>query len=228
VLREYSGLEDLFLGLDLRAPFKTRKIDLAVTLGVSLPLASFEPKQPEHTFEFVDEGGTTMNQFTYRYYYPLGKGITIAHLGGMVKYRTSQWAFSTRMDYQHGLKDGKSFEWRHQLNSDDEFEYRQDPFTYRLPDSFTYVAEIEYQPLPWFDIFLNVSGYMASKGWTSSLEDLKIALPEQSFTMVSPGFEIIVTPKLWLRERINFSVAGKSYEAPFGFQTSVIYNFFPF
>jgi hypothetical protein len=225
---EYSGFEDLFLGLDLRAPFKTKKVDLAVTLGVNLPVAAFEPKKPEHTYELVDEGEYDMDKFTYHYYYPLGKGLAIAQVGGMVKYRTSQWAFSARLDYQHGLKDGESFDWRHQLDSNEEFEYRRDPFTYRLPDSFLYSAEAEYQPLPWFDIFMNLSGYNSSRGWSSAQEGLKVAMPDQSFFVVSPGFEIIVTPKLWLREKINFSIAGKSYEAPFGFQTSLIYNFFLF
>jgi hypothetical protein len=97
-----------------------------------------------------------------------------------------------------------------------------------MPDSFSYFAEAEYQPLPWFDIFLNVSGYTSANGWTSHQDDLKVALPDQAFIVVSPGFEIIVTPRLWLRERIDFSVAGKNYEAPFSFQTTVIYNFFPF
>jgi hypothetical protein len=146
----------------------------------------------------------------------------------MMKYRMTKWAFSTRIDYQHGLKDGTSFEWIHQLNNNNEFEYRQDPFTYRLPDSFSYAAEAEYQPLPWFDVFLNVSGFHASAGWTSSQEDLKVALPDQSVIFLNPGFEIIITPQLWLRERMAFTLTGKSHEAPFGFQTTLLYNFFPF
>jgi len=227
VLKEYSGLEDLFVGLDLRAPLKTRKVDVGLTLGASLPVSSFEPERPEHSFEAVTEGDATTNNFTYRYYYPLGKGIIIAQIGGIIKYRMTKWAFSTRVDYQHGLKDGESFEWKHQLTNN-VFEYRQEPFTYRLPDSFSYAMEAEYQPLPWFDLFLNVSGFNASKGWTSLPEDLKLALPDQSVVFISPGFEIIVTPKLWLRERINFAVSGKNHEASFGFQTTLMYNFFPF
>ncbi|MEX1240711.1 MAG: hypothetical protein WEB30_13380 [Cyclobacteriaceae bacterium] len=228
VTKEYSGLEDLYVGVDLRAPINTRKVDISLTLGATLPVASYEPKEPEHSFEVQQEAGMNTNAFTYRYYYPLGRGIVIAQLGGMVKYRLPKWAFSARVDYQHGLKDGKSYEWIHQLDNNSEFEYRQDPFTYRLPDSFSYFAEAEYQPLPWFDIFLNVSGFNASRGWTSPQEDLKVALPDQSGIFLNPGFEIIITPRLWFRERITFALSGKSHEAPFGFQTTLLYNFFPF
>ena len=228
ILHEYAGLEDLSLGLDLRAPLNTRKIDIALTLGATLPVARFEAKKPDHSFESLQEGGANMHQFTYRYHYPLGKGITVAQLGGMVKYRAAKWALATRVDYQHGLKDGTSLEWRHQLNDDGVFEYRQDPFMYRLADAFSWFAEAEYQPLPWFDLFVNLSGYHASNGWTTTAEDLKIALPDQSLMRLSPGFEIIVTPRLWLRERLNFSLSGKNHEAPFGFETTVMYNLFPF
>jgi hypothetical protein len=224
----YSGLEDLFVAVDLRAPLKTPKIDLALTLGAYLPVSSSEPHKPDHSLEYVQKDDSQVNKFTYRYHYPLGKGTTVAQLGGMFKYRRAQWAVSARVDYQHALKDVKGFEWRHQLTADNTFEYRKDPFTYRFPDSFSFHTEGEYQPLPWFDTFLNISGYSSSGGWTSPQRDLRVALPDQLMIAVSTGFEILVTSKLWLRERINYTVTGKNYEAPFGVTTSLLYNFFPF
>jgi hypothetical protein len=228
VMREYSGVEDLYLAVDVRAPLKTRKFDFAVTLGASLPVTSGDPHRPGHTFEAQQENGSNLHRFVYHYNYPVGKGITTAQLGAVAKIRTPRWAFSARVDYTHGLSDGESYEWRHQLTDDGTFEYRQDGFSYRLPDSYSYFAETEYQPLPWFDLFLNVAGYTAFDGWTASQEDLKIAIPYQAAWTISPGFEIVITPRLWLRERINFSVSGKNYEAPLAFQTSIMYNFFPF
>jgi hypothetical protein len=228
VITEYAGFEDVYVGIDLRAPLRTRKADLGLTLGMTFPSAPAEPAQPEHSFEALEENGSSMHQFIYRYNNRLGKGVPIARIGGMAKYRLAQWAFSARVDYQHGLKDGDSFEWRHQLTTDGQFEYRSDPYSYRQPDSFFYFTEAEYQPLPWFDIFLNVSGHIARNGWTSSQGDIRLATPYQSSWILCPGFEIIVTPRLWLRERISYTVAGKNYEAPFGFETSLLYNFFPF
>lgn len=230
VIREYSGLEDVYAAIDLRAPLPTRKLDVALTLGMNLPTASVEPAQPEHSFQSSEENGSTVHQFIYRYNNRLGKGVPIARIGGMIKYRLPRWAFSGRLDYQHGMKDGESFEWRHQLNSNGQFEYRRDPYSYRQADTFFYYGEVEFQPMPWFDIFINVAGHVAQDGWssTASQPDMKLATPYEASWIVSPGFEIIVTPRLWLRERISYSVAGKNYEAPLGFETSLVYNFFPF
>lgn len=226
VTTEYSGLEDVYVGLDLRAPLKTRKVDLALTLGISLPSAPVEPAQPEHSFRVVDEHGSTTNSFTYRYSNRLGKGIPIARLGGMAKFRRAHWALTTRFDYEYGLKQGTSSEWRHQLTQDGEFEYRRDPFSYRQPDSFFFLAEVEYQTSPTIDVFLDVASHIAMNGWTTPQDDMKLATPYQSIWSVCPGVEILVTPKVWLRERISFSLAGKNHEAPVGFETSLHYNFF--
>ena len=225
---EYSGFQDLFLAVDLRAPLNTRKYDLALTLAAILPVAPFEPPTPDHSFEHAQTDGVNTHKFFYRYKYPPGKGITRARVGAMAKYRLSRFAFSGRVDYQHGLSEGESFEWRHQLNSNGSFDYRKDPFNYRLPDLFSYFAEIEYQPRPRWDIFLNVSGHTAYRGWTESQENVKVAIPYQNSWVASPGFEILLTPKLWVREKLNFPLAGRSYEAPFSLETSLLYNFFPF
>lgn len=228
VQRIYSGFEDLFLGVDLRAPLKTRKFDIAIKLGATLPVARFEPPQPDHSFENTVEDGAALRKFAYRYRHPRGNGVVIARIGAMSKYRTTRFAFSAGIDYQHALKDGRSFEWRHQLNSDGAFEYRKDPFTYRLPDIFQYFAEVEYQARPRLDIFVHTSGHTGYRGWISFEEGLMVAIPFQNSWVVSPGFEFILTPRLWVRERLHFSIAGTSYEAPFSFETSLMYNFFPF
>ena len=47
VQRDFSGVDDLFIGVDLRAPLKTRKLDLAIALGAFLPTASSEPAPPQ-------------------------------------------------------------------------------------------------------------------------------------------------------------------------------------
>lgn len=228
VTRRYTGLEDLYVGVDLRAPLKTRKVDVAVALGLTLPLSPFEQEKPKHSFQSAEGQADAIHQFIYRYEYPRGTGITVARLGSFIKYRTARWAFSGRVDYAHGLKEGSGVEWRHQLNDDGTFDYRRDTFTYRLADSFSYYGELEYQAGRWLDVFLNASGHTAYRGWTSSQEDLKVATPYETSWVVSPGAEIMVTPRWWVRGRIDFSVAGKSFEAPLSTHVSAMYNVFPF
>ncbi len=226
VLHEYKGIEDLYVGLDLRAPLRTRKVDIAITFAATFPVANAVPDMPRHSFEAVEEGGFPYHKFVYRHYHSMGQGVMVGQVGGMVKYRSSTWAISARADYRHGLEEGQSHVWRHQLD-DGRFEYMKRPITYRIPDANYYFVEGEYQPLPWFDLFMIVSGHTAFKGWTSTADNLRVATPYQTSWVVSPGFEIIVTPRLWLRERINIAVAGKNYEAPLSFQTTMMYNFFP-
>ena len=226
VVKNHSGTEDLYVGVDMRAPLKTRKVDIAVTLGATLPTASYEPTVPEHSFESTRRDGDQIHKFTYRYHYPQGKGVTVASAGTMIKYRLAKFAFAARVDYAHGLTDGKSYEWRHQLTDDGTFEYRKDPFTYRLPDTFLYFAEIEYQPIPRLVVFAGGYGHTAFRGWTSSEEDLKVAVPYQNSWMISAGAEIIINRRLWVRERITLPVAARSYDAPVSFETTVMYNLF--
>lgn len=225
--RKYSGMDDLFLGVDLRAPLKTRKLDVAIALGALLPTARSAPPRPEHFFEVSQQDGNPMHRYIYRYHNPPGYGVAIASVGGKAKYRTARWAFSSGVDYRHGLEDGVTIEWRHQLTSDGMFEYRKIPVTYRLPDSFDYFAEVEFQPSPSVDLFVNASGYTAYRGWTSRQDDLKVAVPYQTVVICSPGVEILITPRLWLRERLDIALAGKNSNAILGAETTVMYNLFP-
>lgn len=228
IINKYSGLEDLFVGLDLRAPLKTRKFDVALGLGAYLPVATSEAQRPNHSYSLAERDGEPMQKFIYRYYYPQGQGVPVAQVGALIKYRMKAMAFSGRVDYQHGLEDATRVEWKHQFDAEDGFEYRKTTYTYRLPDSFSYFFEAEFQPRRWLDLFLNVSGHTAYRGWVSLDGDLKVAVPYQTIAICSPGAEILVTPRLWVRERLDIAVAGKNYDAPIAFETTVMYNLFPF
>ena len=223
----YSGVGDIFVGVDLRAPLSTRKLDIAVALGASLPTAHAQPPAPEHSFEVSQQDGAPLHRYVYRYHNPPGLGITVASVGARAKYRTARWAFSSGVDYRHGLKEGAGIEWKHQLTADGTFEYRKVPYTYRLPDSFDYFVEVEYQPSPSVDLILNASGFTAYHGWISSQDDLKVLVPYQTIALISPGVEILITPRLWLRERVDIALAGKNHDAILAAQTTVMYNIFP-
>lgn len=227
VERRYSGIGDLLLGVDLRAPLRTRKLDIAVAVAALLPSGTSEPSEPEHSFEASQQDGSPLHRYVYRYHNPPGNGVVIASVGAKAKYRTARWAFSSGVDYRHGLEDGTSIEWRHQLAPNGIFEYRKIPVTYRLPDSFDYFVEVEFQPSSSVDLFLNASGYTAYRGWTSRQDDLKVAVPYQTVLFCSPGVEILITPRLWLRERFDIALVGKNHDAILGAETTVMYNLFP-
>ena len=228
IINDYSGFEDLYVGLDFRAPLKTRSVDLALTLGAHIPTSRFEAERPRHSFEASGPESEALHRFTYRYNYAPGRGVTVGRIGGMAKYRSRQWAMSGRIDYEHGLVDGNGIDWIHQFTPESGFEYRSVPYSYRLPDSFSYFVEAEYQPLPSLDIFLNGSGFTAFRGWVASMDDLKVAIPYKTIVILSTGAEVLVTPRLWLRGRASVALAGKNVEAPIGFEATIMYNVFPF
>lgn len=228
VINDHSGFEDLYIGFDLRAPLKTRRVDLMLIVGAHLPTSRFDAQQPDHSFRTSGTESEPVHHFTYRYKYARGRGITVARIGGMTKYRSRQWAISGRVDYEHGLVDGSGIEWRHQFEPGSGFEYRSIPYTFRLPDLFVYFMEVEYQARPSLDLFINCSGWTAFRGWMSSIDDLKVAIPYRTVLVCSPGAEVLLTPRLWVRGRANIAVTGKNTEAPLGVEATVMYNIFPF
>jgi len=227
VENNYSGVRDLFLGVDLRAPFRSRKLDIALSLGAYIPTARSASRQPNHSFGTSTQDGSSIYQYSYRYHHPPGNGIVVGSIGAGAKYRTRQWAFSSGVSYRHGAKTGSGSEWKHQLTSSGEYEYRKEELAYRLPDAFNYFVEIEFQAARRVDIFINASGFTAYDGWISNADGLKVAVPYRTITLISPGAEILLTPKLWLRERLDISLAGKNHETILSFQTTLMYNFFP-
>lgn len=226
VQNSYSGMRDLFLGVDVRAPLRTRKFDVAVSLGAYIPTAPSGSQKPRHTFRAVTQDGSPLHQYSYHYHDAPGYGIVVGIIGATIKYRTSLWAFSSGVDYRHGTETGSGYAWKHQITSGGEFEYRKEKRTYRLPDAFNYFAEIELQASRRLNLFVNGSGVTAYDGWVSNADDLKVAVPYRTIILISPGVEILLTPKLWLRERLDLSLAGKNHEAVVALQTSIMYNFF--
>jgi hypothetical protein len=224
-LYNYTGLEDVIVTLDLRAPFKTKRLDIGLTTGISMPTAKYKPDRPSHSIEYVEDDLLPRFNFVYRYNDNLGKGVSILHVGGMIKYRLQHWAFSARMDYRHGLSDGDSYRWKHQLIGYETFDYRQENFRFRLPDTFDYYGEIEYQALPWFDLIMNVSGSHGQNGW-QTVGPYKVEVPDATLIMLNPGVELIVTPRLWFRQELQIPLAGKNVEGALTFYTSLLYNFF--
>lgn len=101
------------------------------------------------------------------------------------------------------------------------------PHLNRLPDSFNYFVEVEFQASRRVDLFVNASGFTAYDGWVSNADELKVAVPYRTIAVISPGAEILLTPKFWLRERLDVALAGKNHEAMIVLQTTIMYNFFP-
>lgn len=222
-IQKKNGLEDLLVALSARAPFTPKTLDLVVTGGIYIPTGKDEASEPEHT---VTDDGAGFRDITYRYNSTWGSGTLVTTFGGLLKYRSPYYAFTAAMMYNFPLGESEEVNWQHQLVNND-FEYEGERYAYQLPGLINFSVEIERQLAPWFDLSVLFYGKKSSGGW-DEIDGERLSRPEVSMFSFSPGYEILVTPKIWLRQRFSFPIMGKNEEAPFSISTSLVYNFFPF
>jgi hypothetical protein len=225
-INKKTGLEDLLVTLHIRAPFKTRKFDLVAGGGYFIPLSNGKASQPEHVIIEDQLGNNRFYNLIYTYRNHWGTGGNSIFAEGAFKYRSQRNAFSAVVNYQHSPGEGENVTWYHQLVNN-EFQYRSESYKFQSQDVLAWLIEYEYQFAPWFDFSMLLAGRQSARGW-DEINDVKVSKPASAVLNFSPGYEILVTPKIWLRQRIYFSVSGKSAEAPFIVSTSLVYNFFPF
>lgn len=221
-IRDKKGIEDLLVTISARAPFTSKKLDIVATGGVFLPLGNDQATRPEHAV-IQGEGFKDVN---YHYSTGWGSNVLTATMGGLVKYRFPKNAVTLSAMYDYPLGESKEKVWFHQVTND-QFEYQSESTRYQLPGVLNYSFEFERQLAPWIDLSLLVKGMNSSGGW-NEINQAKVTRAPMAYYSFNPGYEILVTHKLWLRQRFSFGLFGKDAEAPFTFHTAVVYNFFPF
>ena len=216
---ERKGLEDLELGADLRIPFLPREIDVILYGGMTMPTAPHEPDQPEHTI-----GGNTTVNLNYRSKW--GRGVSTSTLGGILKYRLTDLAFTVQFDVNFPMEEGENIDWLfREVNGG--FEYEQRSYAYDLPERYMFTGQIEYQLYPWLNIFGEGSYASSLGGWTE-ITGKRVANPEEIYIRFSPGAEILATGRFWLRQQLDFPISGQSVFSTFRIQTRLSYNLFAF
>jgi hypothetical protein len=219
-IQKKNGVEDLLIALSARAPFTSKSLDVVVTGGAYLPIGKDEDSRPEH--KIIEDVG--FRDITYHYNKTWGSATIIATMGGLIKYRTDNYAFTGSVMYNYPLSESEGINWQHQLIGN-EFDYQSQGYTYQLQGSYNFLIEIERQLAPWFDLSIMVAGESTFGGW-DELNGVKVTRSTSNLYTFNPGYEILVTPKVWLRQRIHVTLAGKDNEAPFSISTSLVYNFF--
>jgi hypothetical protein len=221
-IRKKTGIEDLLVAISGRAPFTPKTLDLVLTSGIFLPLGNDEDDKPRHSFEAAED----RNRITYRYNKHWGSGAPILTTGATVKVRGKYSAITGSAWYNHPLSESENVRWQHQLVNNS-FQYRSLRYKYQLPNTLGLQLEYERQLSPWFDLSLVVYTERTKGGWEEISEE-KVSNPALGFLSFNPGYELLITPKIWLRQRLVVPISGKSIEAPFSIHTSLVYNFFPF
>ena len=61
---DYKGFEDLYSGTVIKLPLKTKKIEIALSPGIYIPLFSNNPKAPENSISFPSDRSTYYTQLS--------------------------------------------------------------------------------------------------------------------------------------------------------------------
>ena len=223
---DYKGLEDIYLGTIFKIPLKSNKLEFAISPGIYLPIFSNEPKAPEHRIALASTDQPFI-KLNYHYHHKFGNGAAAIKFGVLTKIRTSDnFNIFAQLNYSAPISESESVYWVHQLN-ESKFEYKKIPYKYLISNSLDYGIDLEYQAISWFNVSLSFTKKKYSSGWTE-ITGLRIENPETKLSLLSFGYEIKATPKLWVTQFINIPVGGKNQLAALSIFTGISYNLFPF
>jgi hypothetical protein len=222
--RYRKGFTDIEVKLNGRVPFKTRKFDLLFMAGIDLPMAGNEPSKPEHTIRttvIID----TIHNINYNYYDTWGNGTTMYQAGIGFKYRIGRGALNIFSQYKvpSGISESKI--WYHRLIDMSWFEYRSEKYKYQLDEILELRIRGEFLLFPWFDITLDIDYFTAGGGW-SEVSGKRVGDYDRNELLFVPGYEILATPRFWIRQRITLPISGANTLTSSRIETRLIYNLF--
>jgi hypothetical protein len=216
-----SGLEDLYIGLNGRLPIPTKKLDIGLSGGIFLPTAQGQPDQPTHSTS-SDELGEVIN---YQYNENWGYGVNTLFYKGHFKFRLADLAISGDYASRLPLGETETVTWTSRLENDGSFSYASEAYMKQVPQSVAVQAMLEYQLFDWVNIHLSGNHWRTMGGWTEESGE-RLALPEEKQTWLSPGYEVLVSNKLWLRQTAHFPLTGENTFSQFRLSTTLYYNLF--
>jgi hypothetical protein len=223
---DYKGFEDFYSGAVIKLPLKTKRIEIALSPGIYLPLFSNNPKAPENSISFpVDSQRTTT--IIYHNNHKIGNGSKAINIGAAAIVRpVNDLSISAKLNYFWPVSESESIRWINQLKGSD-FIYDDIPYKYLIGNTLDYEVNLAYQAIPWFNVSLSWYHRKTSSGW-SEITGFRIGNLESRLSLLSIGYEIKATSKLWITEFINISVCGKNQLAPYSIYLGISYNLFPF
>jgi hypothetical protein len=224
-LKEFRGMSDLLLFASVRPPIEYKWFDFALRGGYFMPSAKYEPAQPTHT---VITDAASANSFTVNYHFnnKNGFGVPVYFISAMGKLTFSKFAFETDFMFREPIKEATNIRWEETL-IDKVFSYYNKPYQYLLDRTITFNASVHYQPIGWFNVFVNTSWFKTSGGWTEYWGN-KYRNPEMKLFTLEPGFEIQISPTLTIYQVAGIPLSGQNAEAPFYLFTTLSFNLFPF
>lgn len=224
-LTEYRGMGDMFLYASARLPWEYKWFDFRLTGGIFLPTAKSEPLKPTNTYvaDAINPASFTVN---YHFNNKNGFGVPVGLISAGAKVTYSKFALEAAFAVRNPVKEGTSIRWEATLTTD-KFDYYDKPYQYLLDKTYIMDVAVHYQPVGWFNIYLNTDYTATSGGWTEYWGN-KYRNPGMHILTLEPAFEIQVSPSLTIYQVAGFPVSGKNSDASFSLFTTISYNLFPF
>lgn len=216
-----SGLNDIAIGLDFRVPFRNRKFDLLFSGAAILPIDNYQQSQPNHSL--TESAGLWM--INYEFDRPVSRGCVSYRFGGGLKYRLDNFGITLQGHYTLPSKTVTQVEWRHQLNNQNEFEYQSTEYTLANSNELWSSLILELQASPFVSVQFETNLQKWTGGWTEE-NGISIQTKDKMALMMGPGFELIITPRLWFRQFVLIPVSGKNIDLGTGFYSALNYNIF--
>lgn len=218
----FKGSDDIIAQVDFRFPFRTRMFDLLLQAGSELPTGPTLAYMPDHSIG-LDESGR-VQQLDYRYRYATGRGVVTPFIGGAWKHRLGSVAYTFYGSYRHSLQPATVYTWEsYMLNG--KFVNTATAVQRTLPDEIRLGGEFEIQASPIFNLSLQAQYRSQSRSWQTSANG-DFALIDSYLLQAGLGYELIITPRLWLRQRLLLPLSGSSARAGTILQSSLSYNLF--
>jgi len=223
---DHKGFEDFYLGTVIKLPLKTKKIEIALSPGFYIPLFSNNPKAPNNSISLSSDGQPT-TKIIYHDNHKTGNGSQALKIGASTIVRPgNDFSISAKMNYSWPISESESITWIHELNGAT-FIYDNIPYKYIIGNKLDYEVNLAYQAISWFNVSLSYYYTKTSSGW-SEITGFRIRNPESKLSLLSIGYEIKATSKVWVNQFIDIPLSGKNQLAPFSIYLGISYNLFPF
>lgn len=217
--QETTGWTDPELSLTWRLPLP-RRVDILVAGNYTFPMMAHGNSQPQHRI-VSNEGWYTINYVDRQ---GVGSGVATIGWSASGKYRFSN-KVATVAQFSYMAPQGVSAEkrWYFTLVDDDHFLYESTDHQRQVPDLGTYSLAVEYQASPTFNMYTGMVVFARRYGW-SDVSGEKVKIPDQRYSALRLGYEIIATPGLWLSQFLELPVGGENTPAPVVINTRIRYN----
>ncbi len=218
-LIQVAGPDDLYLGLDLRAPTSLSFLDIVLSAGYYLAVSNNEPDKPEH-FYLADTSGRV--DINYDYKTKFSSGVNSLSIAGSLKYKSPKISATGSYQFISGIEDGESITWITTL-SGNTLEYYSAKYNFNIGQRMEWKAEAAFQAIDWLTLMISGRGYTIKNAW-SEITTKKVGIKAESLIVGKLGYEIQITPSLRLNQFLCYPFAGKNSMAAFTFMTGLSVN----